>query len=407
MKRFVYSSLLILAALLFCVPGCGPAASSEAFRSDQISFTSANEVSGKVPVSLELTYPVGISPKVFATGWVFGARCLLNPGTTEQQDISDRVRWSGDAVFTPATGNLSRPSFKKIGQNIIVLETAYGTSIIQKQYNITTVSTEKYARVGDVAFCTADAHGCPACPHVVKGPIINGSTDVMLSGLPAARVGDSGIHGTCCGPNTFTIAEGDSEVLINGKPAARRGDMTKHCGGTGKIIAGEAKIGVEQAISAKQWRLEKASFQAPLGEPQTWKDEYGTHTLIISAQGNVITHKIDTLKEGQSSSLIVTVRHDVAPSFPQGETAETTARWEVKAIGTPRYTSGSIEFRQGEFSGLIKPYSVKDNPQGEIIFKRNIPAIGIGTQTNKFQLTLNIKSTSANLGLVKWEYVYP
>jgi uncharacterized Zn-binding protein involved in type VI secretion len=59
----------------------------------------------------------------------------------------------------------------------------------------------------------------------------------MLDGLPIARVGDHGIHASCCGPNSFVISEGDSEVLIDGKPAARIGDATQHCGGKGKIIS--------------------------------------------------------------------------------------------------------------------------------------------------------------------------
>ena len=38
-------------------------------------------------VNLELTYPVGPSPKVFDSGWVFGARCIVNAGTREEKDI--------------------------------------------------------------------------------------------------------------------------------------------------------------------------------------------------------------------------------------------------------------------------------------------------------------------------------
>ncbi|MBI5706957.1 MAG: PAAR domain-containing protein [Armatimonadetes bacterium] len=83
----------------------------------------------------------------------------------------------------------------------------------------------------------ACAHGCPACPHTVIGPVTSGSPTVRINGQPAARVGDVGTHTACCGPNTFRIEEGDSQVLIDGKPAARIGDKTKHCGGAGKLVA--------------------------------------------------------------------------------------------------------------------------------------------------------------------------
>ncbi|MFH2065239.1 MAG: PAAR domain-containing protein [Pseudomonadota bacterium] len=91
--------------------------------------------------------------------------------------------------------------------------------------------------MGSIAHCPNDAHGCPACPHPVRGPIQSGSPYVLIEGKPAARVGDSGIHAACCGPNTFMITTGDPNVLIDGKPAARLGDQTKHCGGVGKIVS--------------------------------------------------------------------------------------------------------------------------------------------------------------------------
>ncbi|MCP3973681.1 MAG: hypothetical protein GY720_04230 [bacterium] len=100
------------------------------------------------------------------------------------------------------------------------------------------VRTVGYARVSDISRVPADAHGCPACPHNCLGPIMTGSTTVIIDGLPAARVGDQGIHAACCDGNMYWIVEGDPNVLIDGKPAARRGDKAKHCGGNGKITEG-------------------------------------------------------------------------------------------------------------------------------------------------------------------------
>lgn len=98
------------------------------------------------------------------------------------------------------------------------------------------------ARLNDAVECQADAHGCPGCPHVTRGPIMTGSSDVFVDGKPAARVSDTGMHAACCGPNTFEIAMGSGTVFINGRKAARKGDMTEHCGGIGKIEAGSPDV---------------------------------------------------------------------------------------------------------------------------------------------------------------------
>jgi uncharacterized Zn-binding protein involved in type VI secretion len=84
-----------------------------------------------------------------------------------------------------------------------------------------------------------DMHVCPmvtgTVPHV-GGPILPpGSTNVLIGGLPAARVGDMA---TCSGPPD-SIISGSGTVLINGMPAARMGDSTAH-GGT--IILGEPTV---------------------------------------------------------------------------------------------------------------------------------------------------------------------
>jgi uncharacterized Zn-binding protein involved in type VI secretion len=76
-----------------------------------------------------------------------------------------------------------------------------------------------------------DMHTCPMLtgpvPHV-GGPITGpGCPTVLISKLPAARVGDLL---TCVGPPD-TIVKGSATVLIGGVPAARMGDLTAH-GGT-------------------------------------------------------------------------------------------------------------------------------------------------------------------------------
>ncbi|PRY44129.1 putative Zn-binding protein involved in type VI secretion [Spirosoma oryzae] len=75
-----------------------------------------------------------------------------------------------------------------------------------------------------------DMHTCPMTtgpvPHV-GGPIVGpGSPQVLIGGLPAARVGDSLV---CVGPPD-SIIKGSATVLIGGAPAARMGDSTAHGG---------------------------------------------------------------------------------------------------------------------------------------------------------------------------------
>ncbi len=195
------------------------------------------EVPPDIPIQVWLTYPVGNSPKVFTKGWVFGARCMKG-----QLDISGNVRWKGTGTFTPNRGPESRPAFNSPGTNQITLYIEdNGKVVFEKTFTVEAVDPKGYARLNDIASCPADLHGCPGCPHRVQGPIITGSRIVFIGGIPAACVGNNGIHAGCCGPNTFVIKTGDPNVLIEGKPAARLGDQTQHCGGLGRIITAYGK----------------------------------------------------------------------------------------------------------------------------------------------------------------------
>jgi uncharacterized Zn-binding protein involved in type VI secretion len=78
------------------------------------------------------------------------------------------------------------------------------------------------ARIGDM-------HTCPMVdvlkPHV-GGPIVTGAPNVLIGGMPAARVTDVC---TCVGPPDV-IVRGSVTVMIAGMPAARLGDLTAHGG---------------------------------------------------------------------------------------------------------------------------------------------------------------------------------
>ena len=223
-------------------------------RSGQVRPEQHDEEESK-EVTLELTYPAGGSPYVFQYGWIFGARAIVAPGTPDETDISDTVQWYGDATFDPPVGQTSRPSFEHRGGDMVGQRATKTITLKVEVDGISTETTTKvnvtgtagYAGVGDLSKSPADAHGCPACPHPAVGPITAGSATVMIPGfgggdlVPAARVGDSGVHAACCGPNKMmAILDGDSSVLIDGKHAARMGSTTQHCGGLGKIITGSS-----------------------------------------------------------------------------------------------------------------------------------------------------------------------
>ncbi len=192
----------------------------------------------RTAVHLELTYPVGASPRVFTHGWLFGARCIADPGGPNQRDVSESVRWSGTGKFAPPVGSSSRPTFNRQGPNTVTLTVEVDGVSHNVNTAVDTVRPSGYARVGDIVEAPADAHGCPACPHSTVGKFIEGSTTVILNDLPAVRVGDGGLHGPCCGPGTLTVIEGDPTVLIDGRPAARKGSRTEHCGGFGEVVSG-------------------------------------------------------------------------------------------------------------------------------------------------------------------------
>lgn len=91
-------------------------------------------------------------------------------------------------------------------------------------------------------------HVCPRVnpgpvPHV-GGPIAMGSPNVLINGMPAARVGDMAV---CVGPPD-RIAKGSTTVLINNKPAARLGDRTAHGGvivtGMPNVLIGDDTSGL-------------------------------------------------------------------------------------------------------------------------------------------------------------------
>jgi uncharacterized Zn-binding protein involved in type VI secretion len=236
-------SLLLVAIIGLVAPSLSAATVSQPASPKKIIGppTQPANQRGDVPpkIQISLSFPAGKSPKVFTDGWVFGAVAISNPGTREQRDISGDVRWKGTGTFNPDRGPMSRPSFNGPGTNRITLYIERdGKAVVEKTFTIEAVDPKGYAQVGSMVRCPNYALGCPGCPHNVVGKIMNGSSNVRIGGLPAARVGDKGASVGGCGPNVVTVKTGDPSVLIDGKPAARVGDKTQFDGGMGVIETG-------------------------------------------------------------------------------------------------------------------------------------------------------------------------
>ena len=97
-------------------------------------------------------------------------------------------------------------------------------------------------RLGDQSEVPSDSHGCPACAHSCIGPAVAGSPDVNVNGKPALRIGDPGVHSSCCGANEWAAKAGAPGVFINGIAAHRLGDAVTHCGGMGKLVEGSPDV---------------------------------------------------------------------------------------------------------------------------------------------------------------------
>ena len=95
-------------------------------------------------------------------------------------------------------------------------------------------ATQAVARQGDWQKCPK--FETPEEPHV-GGEITSGSSNVMINGKPAARLGDS----AQCAPATAAITAGASGVMINGQPIARVKDKTDH---NGQITQGSSNVTV-------------------------------------------------------------------------------------------------------------------------------------------------------------------
>lgn len=79
-------------------------------------------------------------------------------------------------------------------------------------------------------------------PGVLTGNINSGSSDVIINGLPAARLNDVTVEDDNCGPGVGKIAVGSGNVFINGRPAARNNDKILPHNGEAKIVSSSPNV---------------------------------------------------------------------------------------------------------------------------------------------------------------------
>jgi len=82
------------------------------------------------------------------------------------------------------------------------------------------------ARLTDFHQCPMQNPTVPPIPHV-GGPVVGpGAPTVLIGNLPGAVMGDACV---CVGPPD-SIVKGSSSVMLTNKPSARVGDTTAHGG---------------------------------------------------------------------------------------------------------------------------------------------------------------------------------
>ena len=104
------------------------------------------------------------------------------------------------------------------------------------------------SRRGDSIYGTTagehSGHLIPCNPSPSTGSISgNCSPNVLVNGLPAARVGSSTVeYDSCCGSSSGSVGSGSSTVKVNGAPLARVGDRINAHNGSATISGGSSNV---------------------------------------------------------------------------------------------------------------------------------------------------------------------
>jgi uncharacterized Zn-binding protein involved in type VI secretion len=80
-----------------------------------------------------------------------------------------------------------------------------------------------------------------SCGPSGSGPAVTGSSNILINGRGALRVGDIGVTPSCCESRQWSAEGGAPSVLFNGRRAHRRGDGVAH-EAVGRLIFGSSNV---------------------------------------------------------------------------------------------------------------------------------------------------------------------
>ena len=302
------------------------------------------------------------------------------------------------------------------------------------------------ARIGDKVLqsgphCHAPIHPAALVPTPLPHPpmpltIASGSPNVMIGGMPAARVTDQTVPcmiPACVPGGPGIIGKGSAGVMINGLPAARAGDMTMHAacvgpipGPTGNIIppccptvligdvggggggggAGAGGAGAGGAGGSGAGAA-AAAAAAPAGSaPAPASTGLGKDVDALAAKSPTLTNNIDALKKdgwtieygpaGKGSFTDRTAKKIVIDSNEKGD-ANAVAQTLAHESGHARYTPDPYVPPTGltrdQYVQRNVDRSLKDEGEATMtnaqvrqeILKNGGPDIGIaGAQANQY-----------------------
>lgn len=144
------------------------------------------------------------------------------------------------------------------------------------------------SRLGDIT------SSCPRCPHGTQSVAVEGSKSVLINNMPALRVGDGGMHGTCC-ETLWAALAGSPTVYINNRRVVRKGDATACNSGKGMMLSGSANVRIGESRSNGDFTVEHFSPSFIL------MDRTGKHALPLSNVSWVLSRGSRIIEQGSSN----------------------------------------------------------------------------------------------------------
>ena len=205
------------------------------------------------------------------------------------------------------------------------------------------------ARIADMTVCPMVTG---LVPHV-GGPIITGQFNVIVCGMPQARITDIA---QCVGPPA-TIIRGSPTVIVGNQPASRIGDQTSH-GGT--IITGCPTVLIGDV----------AVVTPPVVAP-----------AVPSLECTALQQELDQLNDAAINARLSAAAYDEPPSddnLPEGYRRATPA--ELEALGLVDPASGADATRIADSDFRADVFVNTDAATGEdnytIAFQGTTPTSG-------------------------------